>query len=329
MRANLFDYATSELSQDAVICWLLAWADARYKESHPEWHSVSIEFVRLMLRSAKSEEPHDITRVQIRQQYKHIDILCEVNEDTVLVIEDKVGTREHSDQLRRYKDMLADDSSYKTKKIVLIYVQTGDQSDYGEVVESGFHVIDRGTLLDLFEGVHGERARGRSEILSDYTAHLRRLEDTVLSYRTLPLVEWTQDSWRGFFRYLQNELKDGGWGFVPNPSGGFLGYWWCITAHDVYLQLEEAKLCFKIAVEGKQQRAGKRSYWCERVLSECEKRNFPVSRPARFGNGRYMTVAHMDHDYRVEDSVGRINLAGTIATLRNAEVIAYRCAGVR
>ena len=25
-RPNLFDYATKELSQDAVICWLIAWA---------------------------------------------------------------------------------------------------------------------------------------------------------------------------------------------------------------------------------------------------------------------------------------------------------------
>ena len=28
MTPNLFDFATKELSQDAVICWLIAWADA-------------------------------------------------------------------------------------------------------------------------------------------------------------------------------------------------------------------------------------------------------------------------------------------------------------
>ncbi len=28
-RPNLFEFATSELSQDAVICWLLAWASSK------------------------------------------------------------------------------------------------------------------------------------------------------------------------------------------------------------------------------------------------------------------------------------------------------------
>nr|WP_260390277.1 hypothetical protein [Ornithobacterium rhinotracheale] len=30
-KPNLFQYATSELSQDAFLCWLIAWADAREK----------------------------------------------------------------------------------------------------------------------------------------------------------------------------------------------------------------------------------------------------------------------------------------------------------
>lgn len=28
---NIFTYATSELSQNAFIAWLLSWADAKYK----------------------------------------------------------------------------------------------------------------------------------------------------------------------------------------------------------------------------------------------------------------------------------------------------------
>ena len=31
-RPNLFDYATSELSQDAFLTWLIQWADEDYKD---------------------------------------------------------------------------------------------------------------------------------------------------------------------------------------------------------------------------------------------------------------------------------------------------------
>jgi hypothetical protein len=33
MEPNLFNYATSELSQDAFICWLIAWADSSQIEN--------------------------------------------------------------------------------------------------------------------------------------------------------------------------------------------------------------------------------------------------------------------------------------------------------
>lgn len=37
-RPNLFTYATSELSQDAFICWLAAWADPKFKDADPALH---------------------------------------------------------------------------------------------------------------------------------------------------------------------------------------------------------------------------------------------------------------------------------------------------
>ena len=30
-KPNLFKYAVSELTQDAFLCWLLEWADEKYK----------------------------------------------------------------------------------------------------------------------------------------------------------------------------------------------------------------------------------------------------------------------------------------------------------
>ena len=33
---NLFDFATKELSQDAMICWLIRWADFRFANTDRE-----------------------------------------------------------------------------------------------------------------------------------------------------------------------------------------------------------------------------------------------------------------------------------------------------
>ena len=45
-KPNLFDYATSELSQDAFICWLLKWSNPEYIEVSKELHLCGIEILK-------------------------------------------------------------------------------------------------------------------------------------------------------------------------------------------------------------------------------------------------------------------------------------------
>ncbi|MGM0520202.1 MAG: hypothetical protein ACQERD_11250, partial [Campylobacterota bacterium] len=42
---NLFDYATSELSQDAVIGYMLAWANPHCKKTDAQMHDLSTKFL--------------------------------------------------------------------------------------------------------------------------------------------------------------------------------------------------------------------------------------------------------------------------------------------
>jgi hypothetical protein len=44
---NLFDYATSELSQDAFVCWLAAWADPGCRAANEPLHAGRTAFVSL------------------------------------------------------------------------------------------------------------------------------------------------------------------------------------------------------------------------------------------------------------------------------------------
>lgn len=45
-RPNLFSHGTSELSQDAFICWLTEWANPIYQEADECLHEAGIDFIR-------------------------------------------------------------------------------------------------------------------------------------------------------------------------------------------------------------------------------------------------------------------------------------------
>ena len=55
MKPNLFTHATSELSQDAFILWLLEWADSECATEDKALHETAQEFVRLLLENMDLE----------------------------------------------------------------------------------------------------------------------------------------------------------------------------------------------------------------------------------------------------------------------------------
>ena len=101
-KPNLFDYATSELSQDAFICWLLKWSNPEYIEVSKELHLCGTEIIKTFFNKHNVEFPQTIESVEVFKQNKNIDVLCIVNSIYPIIIEDKTTTVEHSDQLTRY-----------------------------------------------------------------------------------------------------------------------------------------------------------------------------------------------------------------------------------
>ena len=97
---NIFDFATKELSQDAVICWLVAYAhgaDGHHRQR-------GLDFVATLAgHSLDRPGGHRITEVaEPMLQYSRIDVYFQARVDGSLVsfvVEDKVGTRMHGDQL--------------------------------------------------------------------------------------------------------------------------------------------------------------------------------------------------------------------------------------
>jgi hypothetical protein len=101
---NLFSYATSELSQDAFICWLLSWAAPKYKNIDTELHNCSKKLIGAFFEKHKVTTPESIHSIEIRKQDNNIDVLCIINDTYPIIIEDKTGTKNHSGQLSRYLD---------------------------------------------------------------------------------------------------------------------------------------------------------------------------------------------------------------------------------
>jgi len=106
---NIFDYATSELSQDAFICWLLHWGRI---EGSGNLRDASRDFVIALYNFYyNSDYPTSLLREikKPERQYKKIDVYFEAiinDEEVSFIIEDKTWTSPHSNQLQIYSDAI-------------------------------------------------------------------------------------------------------------------------------------------------------------------------------------------------------------------------------
>lgn len=102
---NIFNYATSELSQDAFICWLLEWSMQENKNKNNDLYKSGKSFLKAILKKVGVSDDAEI--IEIKKQYKSIDVLLIVREKNgaikTIIVEDKTFTDEHSEQLERYK----------------------------------------------------------------------------------------------------------------------------------------------------------------------------------------------------------------------------------
>ena len=317
---NIFSYATSELSQDAMIVWLLQWASPEYGEADPDLHRTGKEFVRLL--AGKSDDFH-IESVDVGRQWENIDIWAEINDNTFLIIEDKTGTTIHDDQLERYKISVKREYSGKRTDLCYAYVKTSEEprSVLMSIEQSGFKTISRAEILRCLNGY-----RGNDTLMVSYRKHLQGIEDSVMSYKTLPEKKWGWNAWQGFYKELESRVDIDSWGYVANPSGGFLGAWWhFIDEKDctMYLQLEQGKLCFKISYEGEGDRSEVRFREHIKLMKLAQGRFPEIRRPDRFGTGTYMTIAVVDEESLFGN--GPVNFDNLTTKLKEYETLVDNC----
>ena len=249
-RNNIFNFATSELSQDAFICWLCNWVnfdDNILSEDEKKLKLLATEFIEKML----GEKLED-RKVNIKRQYQKIDVLLEIqnktefitNEngknpvvDIYVIIEDKVGTGLHSNQIERYRELISEKNKNINEGKALIktvYYKIYDEDNTERLKENGVDVIfEREKILELFERY---KDNIKDSIFRNYYDYLSNIEIDVNSYVEKNLEDWNSNCYIGFFKKLKNEekilkhadgrKKDCSWGYVNNSSGGFMGMWW-------------------------------------------------------------------------------------------------------
>ena len=111
-----------------------------------------------------------------------------------------------------------------------------------------------------------------------------------------PIKEWGWEAWQGFYMALEKELGKGDWGYVANPNGGFLGFWWHWgKAHsnpevELYLQFEQNKLCVKAYNKNAKSDGIKYS---NKLINFAKEKNIPI-RPIKRRTGTTMTLTVID-----------------------------------
>ena len=323
IKPNLFEFATKELSQDAFLCWLISWANPAVKNHDQALHECGRAFLNSLFEAAKEQAPNEIVRLKVHRQNDHIDLWVEIDEGekkTIILIEDKVGTGNHSDQLKNYKTKLT--NRFQEARLICIYFKTFDQSNFEAIHEAGYHTFNRTMLLKTLEPYRDLS----NAILQDFIGRMSNVEQWVATFNSTCLGEWDHLHWVGLYQALQASEKFPklNWGRVNNFAGGYWGCWWPLGGTNTTDQVSEVPVYFQlrqnkafICVSAK----GEKSEWKSQQLnlhnqaiSHARTLNLPLARPRVLKKGQNMTVAILaeNGEYLVDDGNGLVDLEKTI-----------------
>ena len=312
MRPNIFDYATSELSQDAFLAWYCRWADETMMDDI-ELHANARAFVKKYIAIQQPDYKEEIRSVDVKTQHKHIDVFLTINGNLSVIIEDKVHAYKHNDQLMRYSDAI---SGRKVK----LYIKTGDESlNHKAEIENqdGYVVIYRAELLESLE-----KCKSENEIFVTFVERLRAWENATHSYYSTDA--WDTAQLVGFYKDLERVLPNSKWGYVSNPNkGNWVLNWtrlqlpdcriylefsfpgWCAVMRKPYMKY--FKLLVKITAIEEPSDTAKRKELRRELLHRHSiafigHAKGLVHRPHVMRTGRFMTIAEIEFSHFAKSS---------------------------
>lgn len=318
MKNNLFNYATSELSQDAFICWLTSFALGTSPD--PVLKNCAIQLIKLFVPELSSV---DFTLTQIEHQValskkNRLDVLLTVEavgRVYKIIVEDKTYTSEGDNQLQRY----VDEATAKFPGCIIrgVYYKTGFQCDLSAAKNAGYTIINRKQLVDFMRDF---ATATTNQIFLDYYNYWSTYQNETELFQTLPLSQWGYKQVYGFYDYLKESayFADNGlwfgYGYVPNKNNGFYGLWagsdiYSITINDkiyeLYLQMETvtgdvptSQICLKLSAQEEkpdwEHLRATRDYLVYTPDWTYKLNEFHFHKPKRLALGRHMTIGVYD-----------------------------------
>lgn len=338
MRPNIFDIATKELHQDAFIAWLLQWGEPNNKQFNESLNLCGQKFIQQLISTQHQQRISNISKVEVGRQWENIDVWAEVyttEGNYLIIIEDKTFTSEHSDQLLKYRKSGEDFCLKNDFNLVSIYLKMGSEpeKDLKAIRSKGFSTFSRYDFINLLSDYKDIE----DSIFRDFSDRLERLEAAYNAFETTNINNWNDHCWIGFYQFLEKEIGLVTWHYVNPPAGS--GFWnACLNWEDwdgfpVYIQIEQGKLCFKIAThpdeinfEVEFNRNEKRNEWYRVLISQSQKAGIAeIRKPDRFGSGNYMTTAMVDRDIWLGNGEVIIDKAQVIDRLKKYKEFLELC----
>ncbi len=346
-KPNLFTFATSELSQDAFLCWLLSWADGKYATADKALHETAVEFVQSIMEKHKIPVSERSFTIKIWRQYKYTDVLAAIHQGDkkyILLIEDKTETAMHGNQLARYKKTVEED--FPCSVPLMVYLKTGAIAYAAQVERAGYQVYSREALLDVLAK---REQKITNDIFKDYYHYLVGKNALYEAFQTKKVDEWTWKAWEGFLEALQRQMLEEKikWGYVANPAGGELVAYWgakylqgggCVYLEihkkiDAYPAETDTKcqpgrhfLAYKVSeVPDEKNKRTVRQDLHDRLMQSARKNDWGgnVAKPSRFGYGNSMVFCETTNQdcWLAKDPGGRLNMGKIAENLKKAESI--------
>lgn len=190
---NIFDFATKELSQDAFLMWLL---------ENYEDEEIGAFAKYFLLKMIDEKENSTVTNLKTRAQCKDLhnaDVLieCKINgKDVAIVLEDKVFTGQHDNQLEKIEEKMVE--TYKNKRVIYcIFYKTGfvSKKEVREIKNNNknWRIFNSYNINECFEKFY-ENRNIPNMLLSMYRDYIKDLV-TIFNISDDDIIDETKKEW--------------------------------------------------------------------------------------------------------------------------------------
>lgn len=204
---NLFNYATKELSQDAILCWLINWVNS--KEDLNEYKLLQSKAKSLLnyILKGKKLEVEDFY-VKVIKQYKNIDVYVELTNKKndkikyAIIIEDKKFTTENDNQISKYTEKIIKATGLNRENIITVYYKPYDEI-YN--IQADVIIYREEMLKNIFNDDI------ENDIYMDYKEYLENIENICVNIKNIPVRKWKENKelcYKFASEYNKNIVED-------------------------------------------------------------------------------------------------------------------------